>query len=364
MRKPLGALRIALSSTRRMPLESGVSNGVFSAARLEEIVRLAERSPDDTANVAELAVIKTGSFAQSASQPKEDRVRVVVWNMERGRALDEWLGIDAIRQADLLILCEVDDGMARSGNLNVPEEMAKRLGMHYAFVPNYFEFTRGTRRERRATRGMENRLGLHGNAIVSRWPLSELRRVPLPIKFDWFKDYERRIGTRVGLVATVELPGGPLTVVSAHLEAFATPAERAEQMRVLLRAIPERPERAIIGGDFNTLGIRPTWREGLRLCAQRFRTKERPIESIVGLEPLFEEVRRSGFSWDCANADAATWRFPHFAPAFHAKLDWAFVRAIDVVPASLAVVRAVSNGSGTSKRLSDHDGLRLTIGCA
>jgi len=335
----------------------------FSAARLEEILRVAERSPDEAANVAELTVIKTGSFANKAPEPREV-VHVVVWNMERGRALDEWVGIDAIRRADLLILCEVDDGMARSGNVNVPEELAKRLGMHYAFAPNFFELTRGTRRERRATRALQNRVGLHGNAILSRWPLAELRRVPLPVKFDWFKDYERRIGTRVGLVANVELANGPMTVVSLHLEAFATPKERAEQMRALLRAIPDRPERAIIGGDFNTLGIRPTWLAGLKRCARQLRMKKRPIESSVGDEPLFDEVRRSGFSWDRANANVATWRFPRLVSAFEAKLDWAFVRGIEIVPASASVVPAIANGSRSSQRLSDHDGLCLTIACA
>jgi len=333
---------------------------LFSPTRLAEVLRLAERAPDEAAAVPELAIVKTGSFAPAPSAPPE-RLRVVIWNMERGRELEKWLALDAIRSADVLILCEVDDGMARSGNLNVPEEMARRLGMHYAFAPNYFELTRGTRRERRATRGQENSLGFHGNAILSRWPLGSARRIPLPVTFDWFRHYEKRIGTRVGLLAQVELPSGPISVVAAHLEAFATPGQRAQEMRTLLRNVPDSPARALLGGDLNTLGVRPSWLEGLRALAKQWRDASRRTLDVVPFEPLFEEAANAGFSWKEANIVAPTWRFPHATPVFHAKLDWAFVRGLDVDGASTTVVRAPSEGPLRGLRLSDHDGLTLTV---
>src|SRR5262249_34414330 len=159
---------------------------------------------------------------------------------------------DAVRQADVLLLSELDDGMARSGNVNVADELARRLGMHYAFAPNYFEFTRGNRRERITTRIAANAVGLHGNAVLSRWPLRQVRRIPLPLKFDWFRHYERRIGTHVALAATIDLEAGPVTVVAAHLECFTTPKKRTDQMHALLSALPSG-RSAILGGDFNTV---------------------------------------------------------------------------------------------------------------
>jgi endonuclease/exonuclease/phosphatase family metal-dependent hydrolase len=281
--------------------------------------------------------------------------------MERGRDLEEWLRIDTIRQADVLLLSELDDGMARSGNVNVAHELASRLGMHYAFVPNYFEFTRGTRRERKATRALANAVGLHGNAILSRWPLFDVTRVPLPLKFDWFQHHEQRVGTRVALVAKVDPGTGPITFVAAHLEVFATPEERSDQMRALLRALPDSPSPAVLGGDFNTLGVRPSYRRGLELFARSVRHRGRHVMAVVRREPLFEEARRAGFSWENANANEATWRFGGFAPSFAAKLDWAFVRGLAVEPASVAVVRAVANAARPAARLSDHDGLELTV---
>lgn len=330
---------------------------LFSAERLGELTRLAARAPEQAAAAEELAIIKSGSFEAGDVSPS-DHARVTTWNMERGRSLDQWLAMPAVRDADILLLCEVDDGMARSGNVMVPAVLAKRLGMHYAFVPNYLELTRGTRRERRATRGQKNSIGFHGNAILSRWPLHDLRRIPLPVKFDWFRHSERRIGTRVALHARVDLLTGPVSLVCAHLEAFATPDGRAEQMRALLRAIPNPPSPAIIGGDLNTLGVRPTWFQGLRLVANRLRGSKGALETAIAREPLFEDAKGFGFSWESANADAPTWTFPRSAPAFGAKLDWVLVRGLAVVPGSASVVPARGVGA---KSLSDHEGLVVTV---
>jgi endonuclease/exonuclease/phosphatase family metal-dependent hydrolase len=234
--------------------------------------------------------------------------------------------------------------------------------MHYAYAPSYFELTRGTRAERIATHGLLNARGLHGNAILSRWPLRDVRRLPLPVEFDWFHHYERRIGTRVALRATLEGPRQAVTVAIAHLEAFATPAQRARQMRVLLESLDDAP-RALVGGDFNTLGVRPDWGGALRLLRQRARDAHRLTRSVTLHEPLFDEARRAGFSWEDLNVGAPTWRFNRFLPAScHAKLDWVFGRAVEVESGSPAVVSAHSQWpTRTSPPLSDHDGLSLRV---
>jgi endonuclease/exonuclease/phosphatase family metal-dependent hydrolase len=330
-------------------------------SRRKAVLDLAARSPDAAANIEEMSIIKRGAFApHRAAQP--ELVRVLVWNVERGKDPSDWVSIDAVRRADVLLLCEVDDGMARSENLDVAAELAERLGLHYAYAPNYFELTRGTRSERIATRGRRNLRGFHGNAILSRWPLLDVRRVALPVEFDWFRHYERRIGTRVALRATLATPGEPLTVAVAHLEAFARPEQRARQLRVLLEDLRDAP-RAIVGGDFNTLGVRPGWGGALRLLADRARDAHRFTRSVVALEPLFEEARRAGFYWDDLNCYAATWRLNRILPSWgRAKLDWVLGRQVTVEPSSVTVVRAAPPGKWRVLRsLSDHDGLTLSI---
>jgi endonuclease/exonuclease/phosphatase family metal-dependent hydrolase len=330
-------------------------------SRRRQVLELAARSPDDAANIDEMTIVKCGSFAPRAAAASEV-ARVLVWNMERGRAPGRWAEIPSVREADILLLCEVDDGMARSGNLDIAAELAERLQMFYAYAPNYFELTRGTRSERLATRGLANARGFHGNAILSRWPLRDIRRVPLPVEFDWFHHRERRIGTRVALRATLDGPGQPITVAVAHLEAFATPAQRARQMRVLLKNLDDAP-RTILAGDFNTLGVRPGWSGVVRLLQQRARDVHRLTRSVIQHEPLFAEAERAGFSWEHLNAEGPTWRLNRFLPpSCCMKLDWVFGRAVKAEPRSLALVSArPGRSSPTSLPLSDHDGLSLSV---
>ena len=331
---------------------------LLTPERGREVLRVASMSPDDAASIEEMAVIKRGSFGPAVTGGATS-ARILIWNVERGRAPARWAEMEAVRAADVLLLCEVDDGMARSGNLDVAAELAERLGLPYAFTPNYFELTRGTRRERIRTRGVANLRGLHGNAILSRWPLGDVRRVQLPVQFDWFRHYERRIGTRVALRATLDGPSAPFTVAVAHLEAFATPAQRARQMQVLVAALADAP-RVLLGGDFNTLGIRPGWDAALSLLGERARDPHRLTRSVIAREPLFEEARRAGFSWEDVNAVEPTWCWSRRLPtSFGAKLDWAFGRGMVVEPGSVAVVPARPQVRGPA--LSDHDGLALTI---
>jgi len=73
------------------------ARSIFSAQRLDELLRLAARAPDEAAAAAELAIIKSGDFAVGSAPPSA-HARVAVWNMERGRTLDQWLAIPALRE--------------------------------------------------------------------------------------------------------------------------------------------------------------------------------------------------------------------------------------------------------------------------
>jgi len=53
-------------------------------------------------------------------------MRIVTWNIEKGKRWDllqRCLSHEAIRSADILCLNEVDEGMARSGNLRIGHEI-------------------------------------------------------------------------------------------------------------------------------------------------------------------------------------------------------------------------------------------------
>lgn len=183
-------------------------------------------------------------------------LRATAWNIERGIALDGILetleGHPLIRESDLYILTELDYGMARSGNRLVPVDLARELGLDVAFAPSYLNLEKGSGLE--ASVEGANLYGLHGNAILSRYPLEEAHSVPLPNGKDKMRGKEKRLGCQRAVVALVDHPQGPFRVVSVHLDAHSTQKHRMLQMRLVLddldRFHPELP--ALIGGDWNT----------------------------------------------------------------------------------------------------------------
>jgi endonuclease/exonuclease/phosphatase family metal-dependent hydrolase len=209
--------------------------------RLEPAVRKVLETPEASSD--------TGR----AYAPPKSRYRFAAWNIERGTQLEGQL--DALqshphlREADVLLLTETDIGMARSGNRDIARCIAERLGFHYAFVPSYISLVKGSGVERHVEG--DNHLGLHGDAILSRYPLSRIRAVPLENGIDKFAAREKRLGSQTVILADVEIPNLPLTVASVHLDAHSTQRHRFEQMRTVLDAL-DTPRPVVIGGDWNT----------------------------------------------------------------------------------------------------------------
>ena len=129
--------------------------------------------------------------------------------------------------------------------------------------------------------------GLHGNAVLTRFPIVSARIARLPECYDWYGEEVRSIATlengkrwtaqkvfserirrqvrrggRMALIIELEVPGVPegFTVVSTHLEDRAKPPCRGQQMAYVVQQIREVRGPLVIGGDLNTSGkdgIRP-----------------------------------------------------------------------------------------------------------
>ena len=199
-----------------------------------------------------LATTDLGSYA-SVEAPAKQRYRVLSWNLERGVELEGQ--IDAcrthpyLRDVDLFLLTETDVGMARSGNLAVAQTMARELGLYYAFAPCYLNLAKGSGVEFDVVG--ENQLGLHGNAVLSRYPLCSARAIALQNGKDKMSGREKRLGNQTALAVDVALPGLPLTAVAVHLDAQSRQSHRQKQMQDILDALGD-VDRALIGGDWNT----------------------------------------------------------------------------------------------------------------
>ena len=134
-----------------------------------------------------------------AARPRKT-LRVVAWNMERGRHWEDGTRLiretDALRDPDILLMGEMDHGMVRSGNTHTTRALAEALGMNYAHGVEFLELTGGELGERELYPGA-NDWGYHGNAILSRYPLRNVAMLRFPGIEKWYAGVGANEGERV-----------------------------------------------------------------------------------------------------------------------------------------------------------------------
>ncbi len=183
-------------------------------------------------------------------------IRATAWNVERGTELEGIVQVLAehprMVDSDVLLLTELDLGMARSGNRFVAREIAQSLKLNYAFANCYVSLVKGSGLEYEVDG--ENSLALHGNALFSRHPLRQVEIISLPNGKDLMRGKEKRLGCQQAVAAIVDHPKGAFRAVSLHLDAHCSQGHRHRQMKLVLDHLeklqPQLP--VLIGGDWNT----------------------------------------------------------------------------------------------------------------
>jgi endonuclease/exonuclease/phosphatase family metal-dependent hydrolase len=219
--------------------------------------------------------------------------------------------------ADLLLINELDEGMLRSGNTKIAQDLGRSLSAHTVFGVEYLELTKGAGHE--LILAGENTAALHGNAILTRHTFSNPQVIRLPRCENNFESKERRIGGRIGILIDIEIAGRSLTVGNTHLDVVNTPRCRAGQMRAMLQSVDERlggqprNRAALVGGDLNT----HTFSRGTRLRAMRNTTTilarnrdrlHRRLSHPETGEPAIREFARFGYETEGFNDRSATSR--------------------------------------------------------
>jgi endonuclease/exonuclease/phosphatase family metal-dependent hydrolase len=174
-------------------------------------------------------------------------LRVLTWNVHAGA---DALGQDNLARvaqriraegADVVLLQEIDRGVARSRRVDQPAELARLTGLHVAFG-----------------KSLDYQGGEYGVAVLSRWPIAAQATVPLPVD-----PPQRRSGgattPRVALVARLAAPaavGGPLVIVDSHIDASRDDRWRRQEA-AQLAAIADSLVRlggatVLVGGDMNS----------------------------------------------------------------------------------------------------------------
>ena len=206
------------------------------------------------------AVVKEnfGLVSNIAAREMPSSIKATAWNIERGKCLEGIIRVlkehTQIRDSDVLLVTELDYGMARTSNRFVARELAEALEMNYAFAPCYLSLVKGNGSELNVVG--ENTQALHGNALFSRYPLQNAHSFALPNGIDKFRGKEKRLGCQRAVVADIVHPSGTFRAVSLHLDAHSTQKHRRKQMNLILDHVESLRPRlpVLIGGDWNTSG--------------------------------------------------------------------------------------------------------------
>lgn len=215
-----------------------------------------ERVRVDAARILNSIVVGGNSGRVNDAVPES--VSALAWNIERGNQLDGIIDAlrnhESLKDADVLLLSELDHGMARSGNRFVAGEIAAALDLNYAFAPVYIALQKGSGVESDVEG--ENTNSIHGLAMFSKYPMRNIHAIPLPNGKDKMWGKEKRLGHLRALFADIGHPLGIFRAVSVHLDAHCSRAHRRLQMKLILDHVETLPELpTLIGGDWNTTGF-------------------------------------------------------------------------------------------------------------
>lgn len=153
-------------------------------------------------------------------------LKVVTYNIKFSKKIDQAIHLFEnhmdLENTDLLFLQEMDHAGV--------EKIADNLNYNYVYYPAVLHPIAGKD---------------FGNAILSKWPISDDRKLILP---------QTKTGNlqRIAVGATIAIEEKKILAYSIHLKVFLKPDQRKEQMLNLLKSLPGDTEHCIVAGDFNT----------------------------------------------------------------------------------------------------------------
>ena len=190
------------------------------------IVIIATRTP--AKNYVDLyGPVYTGTYAEEPANFSGE-LKVVSWNLNfanrAAQAITELSTVAELRDADIILLQEMDEVSV--------EEVAQALRYNYIYYPASIH--------RRYARQF-------GNAILSRWPLSEPQKVILSDHFRGLKH------NRIAVRALVNLGDQQVVAYSTHMDmVWMLPGRSESQVEFLVRQVGKEKSAVIVGGDFNS----------------------------------------------------------------------------------------------------------------
>lgn len=237
--------------------------------------------------VTAVAAVLAGCATSPPASAPARALTVMVYNIHAGKDASGSDNLSRVAQlvqstgADLVLLQEVDRNTQRSGPADQPATLARLTGYSVAFG-----------------RTISFQGGDYGIALLSRWPIQRDTLIPVTVTAPPGRTVEGREQRGV-LLAVVDAPGGPIGVLTTHLDHTGDDIWRMQEMATVLRtarAAGAQGMPVLMGGDLNA----------------------RPESAVHG------ELRGAGFrdAWEgCGAGDAMT--FPASAP--DRRIDYLYV---------------------------------------
>lgn len=369
----------------------------FSFAELKQLYEKENLSPSLDTKLRRILTepfvknsVKNSDFEKlKISKRIGEFVRVVQWNIERGLEFDAILAVfksekdlnalldkekfpigsekrreildqaNLLRQADVIVLNEVDLGLKRTEYRDIAAELADALEMNYAFGVEFVELSpieikQKIEPENESEKQIVELIdvdpkryrGLQGTAILSRFPLENVRLVQFETQpYDWYKSElegasllekgkrelskriflekilpEVRRGGRTTLLAEIvdsRFPSGRATIAATHLENRTKPANREKQLAELLDEIKDINHTVILAGDMNTSTTDLTPTSFRRELTKRFGNYKfwlkQGISVLFGIG-FFEDFALTSATFGRTHADPTVKSVPFISP--------------------------------------------------
>lgn len=164
------------------------------------------------------------------AEEKSESLKVLCWNIHHGGGADGKVDLERLasviraQEPDVVMLQEVDKNCERTGKVDQPAELARLTGMKQVFG-----------------KAMDFQGGEYGQALLSRFPLSDLTIHRLPGEGE----------PRIAISAMADTPLGPIMIASLHLD-YKDAGGRDKQAEVASAALLKATAGPIIlAGDFN-----------------------------------------------------------------------------------------------------------------
>ena len=203
--------------------------------------------------VTSISEIETGNFASPRwilCPPSS--VTVVSWNIDRGLKLQGIIEFLSRARADVILLQEADLNARRTHHLDIAREISQKLQLNYVFGREFQELSQGTRASP----------AFHGQATLSRWPLSNARIIRFQKQSNfwrphWFipeiDPFQERLGGRMALIVDASIAGKTIITYNLHLESRGDDQVRESQLAETLVDARQynAPTPVLLAGDFN-----------------------------------------------------------------------------------------------------------------